>query len=282
MGAGLTRGFLSSLVKHRATIGDERRFAKEIVDDYVLYYFDYALAGLSVDLSACKIDEETMQKLLANAIGELGLSLKAKLEDRAGRTMSYQPVKKPNPTSSTNMSISWTFAISWRDDLRLIQLTYRLKKLCCEAENAVETIVKNSSYVGPDYQESNGLSVYFPWNSVPEEFSEGYEQLEFTRRTTRADWRQVHYRSSRKTIRATAGVHWSETSVYPGGERLCFQLKPCIQREPSMALGQYCGSRSTAPRDPRIRRVFVMAYCKPPSLVWKPRKNIATKSRHNR
>src|SRR4030095_11036719 len=58
-------------------------FANDIVDKYVLYYFDYALAGLSVDLSACRI-VESKNDSLARAIAELGLRLRARLEDRAG------------------------------------------------------------------------------------------------------------------------------------------------------------------------------------------------------
>ena len=40
------------------TVRRTEDIAKQIVDDYVLYYFDYALAGLSVDLSACRLVEE--------------------------------------------------------------------------------------------------------------------------------------------------------------------------------------------------------------------------------
>ena len=46
---------LKSLVQHRDHATEE--IAKNIVDDYVLYYFDFALAGLSVDLSCCKVEK---------------------------------------------------------------------------------------------------------------------------------------------------------------------------------------------------------------------------------
>ena len=65
--AGLTRGFLTRWSEHRATITTEDD-RQGIVDDYVLYYFDYALAGLSVDLSAARLMTEC-QTLLADAIG---------------------------------------------------------------------------------------------------------------------------------------------------------------------------------------------------------------------
>ena len=62
------------------------QFAKQIVDDYVLYYFDYALAGLSVDLSACEVKDGEAGNPLLYKIGALAKKLNEKLKDRAARS----------------------------------------------------------------------------------------------------------------------------------------------------------------------------------------------------
>ena len=181
---------LDSLIR----LGDEAtpdKVARDIVDKYVLYYFDYALAGLSVDLSACKIVED--EKKLAKAIGELGLSLKAKLETRPGLELVISARHQAQCYKFDQYVDLVDFCDKLKDELKKLKeadpsyiddpLNDFLNDLCGRVKEEVTKVVENSSYVGPDFQESNGLSVYFPWNCVPKSFSEGYEQLEFTRRT---------------------------------------------------------------------------------------------------
>jgi len=231
---------LDSLVEHSNDATE--KIAMKIVDDYVLYYFDYALAGLSVDLSACKIVEADS---LAGAIKDLGSKLKAILENRASRDIVISARQKAQ-------SYKFDQYVDLVDFCHQLESDTRSSQDCCgDVRRAVEAVVKNSSYVGPDYQKSNGLSVYFPWNSVPEKFSEGYEQLEFTRRTN-GEWRQFVGKFT-ETMRALQLAAPEETTL-PAGKTLY------------SARTLFSGRTSQGPGEP-----FYMAYSKVPSIVWKPR-----------
>jgi hypothetical protein len=124
--------------------------------------------------------------------------------------------------------------------------------------------VKSSSYVGPDYQKSNGLSVYFPWISVPESFSDGYEQLEFTR-LTESKWHQFLIEFT-EGIRAQLGsgeITVDESNISQAGKTLY---------SARTLWGGRSGSSGQGPGGP-----LYMAYSKAPSLVWTPRKTVPPK-----
>jgi hypothetical protein len=228
------------------------KIAKKIVDDYVLYYFDYALAGLSVDLSACRIEEG---KLLPEKIRDLASALKVRLENRASHDIVISARQRTQSYKFDQYVDLCDFCDQLKSDTRSDQ---DLKTCCDNVRGAVEAIVKNSSYVGPDYQKSNGLSVYFPWNSVPERFSNGYEQLEFTR-LTEDKWHQF-LTGFTEAIRAQVGtsdeITVDESNIRYAGKTL------------------YSARTLYAARTPGPGGSLYMAYSKAPSIVWKPKGSV--------
>jgi hypothetical protein len=235
---------------------EPREFASRIVDDYVLYYFDYVLAGLSVDLSACKI---VRADSLADAIGKLGEQLIARLKDRAGREIVISARQKAQPYKFDQ----YVDLLDFCDQLD--ELKHSDGKLieCCKTVRAAvrkEEIVKSSSYVGPDYQKSHGLSVYFPWISAPQKCSNGYEQLQFTQKTNRK-WLEF-VETFAETMRAIE-LAAPEEMTLPEGKTLY------SARTLYSGRSLYSGRTSQGPGQP-----LYMAYSKAPSIVWKPKGSV--------
>jgi len=153
-------------------------FAKKIVKDYVLYYSDYALAGQSVDLSACDLR------------GDNCLALQDKVK-ALPKCLIDNLEKKNNGRIKDAILLAHWEAQSYKFDryTDLYDFCDVLKKRCPRDEgiaqacdgvvNAIKQIVKESCYSGPAVQYSFGLSVYFPWARV----SRDYKNLEFAKDT---------------------------------------------------------------------------------------------------
>ena len=264
---------LRSLVKERLGPTD---FAKQIVDDYVLYYFDYALAGLSVNLAACDI-EEKKTKQLADAVQNLGRILKSKLEHRLSRSVVVEARQKAQSYKFDQYVDLWDFCHQLESDKRSDQAL----KDCCssvrdaiEKEGAIESIVLNSSYVGPDYQNSHGLSVYFPWNSVPKDFSDGYEKLVFAETT---DWGQF-VKKFTEEIRALQLVPSNDIAIDESNTRYAgktlHSARTLYSGENVLYSGEnvlYSGENVLYSGENVLGPLY-LAYSKAPSLVWKPPK----------
>jgi Clostripain family len=214
-------------------------FARKIVDDYVLYYFDYALAGLSVDQSACAV-EDVLANSLTGAIKNLAPILEAKLADRATRSLVIAARYRAQSYKFDQYVDLWHFC-----DLLGKEFNDHDKALgvvCGQVKTAIDNIVLNSSYVGPDFQDSHGLSVYFPWNSV----SRGYIDLEFANST---GWHQFIEKFTEEM----------------GALQLVASDQITVDESPShktLHSGRVLQSGKT----------LSMGYYKAPSLVWKPPK----------
>jgi hypothetical protein len=160
-------------------------FAKRIVKSYIDYYSDYALAGLSVDLSACDLD----------GCPEL-LKTVAKLSDSLSKAFKTEPTDQPDdrprnhPITDAVLLAHWE-AQSYKSDqftdlydfchvllLRCKgQSMKEIKGACRDVIGAIEKMVKLSCSRGPIFQHSHGLSIYFPWADV----SSKYTNLKFSK-----------------------------------------------------------------------------------------------------
>ena len=144
------------------------KLAKQIVGRCVNYYSDFARVGTSIDLAACDLNSKRWKKL-TDAIRELT----RKLMD----AIHYEDEEK-NPPHAINSIIAahWyaqTYGSEHYVDLcdfcvKLADTAPDFKPECQAVRDAVKALVK-SCYAGADFQESNGLSLYFPWFATDRE-----------------------------------------------------------------------------------------------------------------
>lgn len=167
-----------------ATLADDpdmlpETFAKTIIEDYILYYSDYALAGQSVDLAACDLRGNNCL-ILQQKVKTLAQKLKDNIRNKNIKDAvllahwEAQSYKFDQYTDLTDFCTVLANRCSRHKEI----------KLACEGVvDAIGQIVKKSCYSGPAVQYSFGLSVYFPWAQV----SRDYKDLEFAKDT---DWHE--------------------------------------------------------------------------------------------
>jgi hypothetical protein len=153
--------------------------ATRIVDEYVRYYFDYTLAGRSVDLAACNLQHVDA---LAAAVKALVTELLKGLPAAPSDAVKHPDVN--NPILNALILAHWDaqgFKFDQFTDLydfcdRLEQrcqmadeLSGKIRDACKEVKRVVgegETaarFVAKSCTSGPAFQHSHGLSIFFPW-----------------------------------------------------------------------------------------------------------------------
>lgn len=190
------RDILSDLKNHPEWT--PRVFAQKIVEDYNVYYFDYAvLSKISANLSALDLSK----------FDYLADGLKA-FTDAANDVLPHDELDDCSSNDLAYKNLAQLFAVllvrahwtaqSYRDDqytdiydfcdilerdlekfscakLRRVRRACEgLKKLLCRSEGCNSTdsddLVLKSCYVGVRDQYSHGLSLYFPWHRI----NEGY------------------------------------------------------------------------------------------------------------
>jgi len=128
-----------------------------IVQEYITYYEDYAPAGRSVDLSACNLEKWATLK---PPLTELSHALSGGIED---------------PDFQKSLLFSHARAQCYKGVQHLDlynfceELGTRLEQaLCINVMNAINDLVTESGYSGPEFQHSHGISIYFPLNFLDE------------------------------------------------------------------------------------------------------------------
>ncbi len=164
------------------------RVAKGIVEEYVNFYADYWLGGLSVTQSA--LDVRKVEKL-KSLIDALATELVKALNDP--KTLSQ---------TGTALILAHWEAQSYNGEqfVDLADFCHCLGKRypdgaipgrCEELANfIVNEFVLKSCYSGPVYQYSHGASLYFPWAKV----AASYDKLEFNQKPSSTE----------------AGVNWAD------------------------------------------------------------------------
>jgi hypothetical protein len=192
-----------------------KEFAGKIVEKYTRYYKDFEVAGMSVDQSACDLSK---LELLAETINHLAIGLKTKLE--------AQDLIVKNAV----LLAHWE-AQSYKDDQyvdlydfcellpqKLADLGYAssdIKEQCDKVKKYVrdgsERVVLKSCYSGNAVQYSHGLSIYFPWADVSEDYS---IQLDFGRCTRWDEFLRAYVQSTRRVPRQ-AGTTGDLKEAFP-------------------------------------------------------------------
>jgi hypothetical protein len=150
--------------------------AKGIVEEYLNYYLDYGIGGLSVDQSALDLDvADTVKK----KIDALAIALRNEMPKRAFQravVWSHWRAQSYNGEQFVDLY----------DFCDLLKNEYRGKKVrdACHAVLDTEAaFVPYSGYSGPAFQDSHGVSIYFPWAEIdPNYYAVRFAKRAFTRR----------------------------------------------------------------------------------------------------
>lgn len=175
---------------------DPRRVAATTVDRYNTYYLDYALiAGASANLSA--VDLTKMDGLAAAVSKFTKAALRLMPEDgdlNWKQHIFVQLLVNAHWTSQNYRQDQYTDLYDFCDVFqreatamvkkhsslqgslqRVIDACDEIKSVLCDTDQCSggNKVVINSCSVGVKYQYSHGLSIYFPWGRVEEEYFPG-------------------------------------------------------------------------------------------------------------
>ena len=163
----------------------EFRVARAIVKAYVNFYADYWLGGLSVDQSALYVDAvEELKAYVDEFAGALSAALDAEVSANQTRKLRDDLILAHWEAQSYNGEL-FVDLFDFCDCLLKRQRDERIIETGTRLMNFIEsTFVLKSCYSGPIYQYSYGVSIYFPWSSVEDE----YGKLDFIGTNLETGW----------------------------------------------------------------------------------------------
>jgi Clostripain family len=171
--------------------------AKGIVDEYVNYYSDYWLAGVSVSQSALHITKiEKFRHLLDRLAAELETRLISEHEtaqkksDKRSATPFKDALVLAHWEAQSYNGESFVDLYDFCDCLEKRLPASAVTKRCGELKRFIASeFVLRSCFSGPKYQFSYGISVYFPWSHV----ADTYWNLDFIRASAGLGWGRFIY-----------------------------------------------------------------------------------------
>ncbi len=165
--------------------------ASIIVGEYIRFYSEYVVGGLSVDQSVLKVNAA---RGLARAVRKLATVMKGKLAKKS---------------FSDALILSHWEAQSYNGELfvDLQDFCERLRERCVKVDNVatacndvtktIHGLVRKTCFTGVENQFSNGASIYFPWAEV----EPSYRHLAFARAAHWIDFLQAYVEKTRRTPR---------------------------------------------------------------------------------
>jgi hypothetical protein len=184
-------------------------FAKAIVEEYVNYYSDYWLGGMSVAQSA--LDVSKVEKLRKH-VDKLAKELERELKNEDDKNIEKR--HKIHPFQDTLILAHWE-AQSYNGELfvDLYDLCDCLERRlhsgpvarrCKEVKSFISSeFVLRSCYSGAVYQFSYGVSLYFPWSDV----MKSYENLDFIQDSDGSGWSRFLDTYTNLTRREPRGIY---------------------------------------------------------------------------
>lgn len=202
--------------------------ANGVVEEYVNYYLDYSIGGLSVEQSALDL---TKTVALTGTIDNLADVLCAEFPQndvKGNKAFNHALVLSHWQAQSYNGEQF----VDLYDFCALLREHYTKAEVvaACEAVlTATRSFVIRSCYSGPTYQYSRGVSIYFPWSEIDPDYRtvsfafEGSKWLKFlenyivaTRRDPREPGANAYGDNSEPyAIRHTAGKHAPGKAMLP-------------------------------------------------------------------
>ena len=165
--------------------------ASEIVRQFVRFYFDYSLLGVSSHCAACDLQK---MNALADPVRHLAETLTRRIEDPG----VWQPVVLAHWEAQSYKDEEYVDLADFCDRLCRYLPDWEVQSCCADVITAVAEVVKDSYVTGATYQYSTGLSVYFPWSNDAAKGRgkeiqttsdlEGYKMLKFNRETKWGDF----------------------------------------------------------------------------------------------
>ena len=199
--------------------------ATMIVDVHTAYYAEFLMAGVSTDISACRLDRSSdlarevrqlARKLMAQLPSDIGLPRdRGFVRDR--RVFVEDLVLSQRAIADAVILAHWR-SQSYRferhtdlydfcdllergcDDQGIIEACRKVKN-AIRGENAGEGYVLKSCHTGSAYQHSNGVAVYFPWADV----DPAYNSLAFSERAAWGQFLQDYIVTTRRPPRELSG-----------------------------------------------------------------------------
>lgn len=174
--------------------GIEDRIATNIVDEYVNFYADYSLGGLSVDQSALNLREaDTLRGLVDNFAAAMTEELlKDQPEFVDDIVMAHWEAQSYNGELFVDLVDFCDCLLKRHTAGPVFETGSDLR------EFILNRFVLKSCYSGSAYQFSNGVSIYFPWSRIDDE----YQNLEFIDETRQTGWGRFLYFYTNHTRRA--------------------------------------------------------------------------------
>lgn len=185
----LSKDFSSAKSLKRKSLVED--VAVAIVEEYVNYYSNYWLAGLSVTQSALKLSKvEKLQEHIDRLAVLMERELVAvrgdkKSRGRSGRGNFQDSLLLAHWEAQSYNGEQFVDLYDFCDCLKNRIAPGAIASQCTEIKKFLaEEFVLKSCYSGADYQYSYGVSLYFPWSQV----APSYWNLDFVRNSERSGW----------------------------------------------------------------------------------------------
>jgi len=190
--------------------------ASEIVRQFVRFYFDYSLLGVSSHCAACDLQK---MNALADPVRRLAETLTRRIEDPG----VWQPVVLAHWEAQSYKDEEYVDLADFCDRLCRYLPDWEVQSCCADVITAVAEVVKDSYVTGATYQYSTGLSVYFPWSNDAAKGRgkeiqttsdlEGYKMLKFNRETKWGDFLDAYLDATQRKPGFEQGEVTVELSV---------------------------------------------------------------------
>jgi Clostripain family len=162
--------------------------ASIIVSEYIAFYSDYVIGGLSVDQSVLKVNQSG--KLVAAV-----KNLANKMQRRLARVSFKDAVILAHWEAQ---SYNGEQFVDLQDFCEILAVRYpQVARECRAVTNAIGALVRKSCFTGVENQFSNGVSIYFPWADVVP----SYRELTFARRAGWNNFLQAYVEETRRNPR---------------------------------------------------------------------------------
>ncbi len=173
----------------------QSRLATAIVEEFVNFYSDYSLGGLSADSSAMNLRDA---RKLKNRVKNLAGALSAELTDAKTKDRFKDAIVLAHWEAQSYNGEMFVDLYDFCDCLQERYDAGGVPYACRKVMEFIEShFVLKSCYSGPAFQYSHGVSIYFPWAEV----TPGYGNLNFAKDSGWAKFLEIYTKETRREPR---------------------------------------------------------------------------------
>lgn len=184
---------------------ERRAIADAIVKEYVNYYVDYSIGGLSVEQASLDLGKTTV---LTTAIDNLAEVLSAQLErndSQFTKDLVFAHWRAQSYNGERFVDI-YDFCELLRDNCA----SEEVRIICQRVLDTENAFVTSSCYSGPTYQHSHGVSIYFPWAEIDPDYSD----VRFGRTSKWVKFLEAYVVATRRKPRHEGGKYGDNSQPY--------------------------------------------------------------------